>query len=89
MRELVQPERGAREACLQVCFVGLVVRGNYVWCLSYLSYLWDLEEQRWGDTLKALFGVAMQGTTGVEGGEEEGVILMVKGGNSQYVILLY
>ena len=67
MRELVQPERGTREACLQVCFVGLVVRGNYVWCLSYLSYLWDLEEQRWGDTLKSSFGVAMQGTTG--GGE--------------------
>ena len=23
----------AREDCLEVCFVGLVVRRNYVWCL--------------------------------------------------------
>ena len=32
MRELVQPG-GAREDCLEVCFVGLVVGENYVWCL--------------------------------------------------------
>ena len=30
--ELVQPGR-ANEDCLEVCFVGLVVGGNYVWCL--------------------------------------------------------
>ena len=29
---LVQPG-GASEDCLKVCFVRLVVRGNYVWCL--------------------------------------------------------
>ena len=46
--ELVQPV-GASEDCLEVCFVVLVVGGNYLWCLvilSQLSYLWDLEEQR-------------------------------------------
>ena len=30
--ELVQPE-GASGNCLEVCFVGLVVGGNYVWFL--------------------------------------------------------
>ena len=30
--ELVQPG-GASEDCLEVCFVGLVVGRNYVWCL--------------------------------------------------------
>ena len=30
--ELVQPGR-ASEDFLEVCFVGLVVGGNYVWCL--------------------------------------------------------
>ena len=33
MRELVQPG-GAREDCLEVCFVGLVVRENCVWFLD-------------------------------------------------------
>ena len=32
MGELVQPGR-ASEGCLEVCFVGLVVGGNYVSCL--------------------------------------------------------
>ena len=32
MRELVQPG-GASEDYLEVGFVGLVVGGNYVWCL--------------------------------------------------------
>ena len=27
---------GASEDYLEVCFVGLVVRGNYVWCLVIL-----------------------------------------------------
>ena len=32
MGELVQPT-GVSEDCFEVCFVGLVVGGNYVWCL--------------------------------------------------------
>ena len=30
--DLVQPG-GASEDCLEVCFVGLLAGGNYVWCL--------------------------------------------------------
>ena len=33
MRQLVQLG-GVREDCLEVCFVGLGVRGNYVWFLD-------------------------------------------------------
>ena len=32
--------------------------------LSYLSYLWDLEEQRWGVLCSHHLGVAMQATRG-------------------------
>ena len=32
MGELVQPG-GASEDSLEVCFLGLVVGGNYIWCL--------------------------------------------------------
>ena len=34
--------------------------------LLYLSYLWDLEDQRdGGDALKSKFGVVMQATRGI------------------------
>ena len=36
MGELVQPG-GASGNCLVVCFVGLVVGGNYVWCLVIVA----------------------------------------------------
>ena len=37
--------------------------------------IWDLKEQRWGDALKSLFGVAVQATSGggdIFNGEEVG-----------------
>ena len=51
---------------LGVCFVGLVVRGSYVWCLVpfflFMGFgIWRKKEMR--DALKSLFGVAMQDTS--------------------------
>ena len=46
--ELVQPG-GASEDCLEVCFVGLVVGGNYVWCLVVVVIFMGFEgAKRWG-----------------------------------------
>ena len=48
MRELVQPGR-AREDCLEVCFVGLVVGENYVWCFVLVVIFMGSEGgKRWG-----------------------------------------
>ena len=45
--ELVQPG-GASEDCLEVCFVGLVVGGNYVWCLVVVVIFMGFEGvKRW------------------------------------------
>ena len=50
MGELVQPE-GASEDCLglEVCFVGLVVGGNYVLCLVIILIFMRFKgAKRWG-----------------------------------------
>ena len=50
MGELVQPLR-ASEGCLglAVCFVGLVVGGNYVWYLAIVViFMWFGGAKRWG-----------------------------------------
>ena len=45
---LVKPG-GAREDCLEVCFVGLVVGENYVWCLVLVVIFMGFEGgKRWG-----------------------------------------
>ena len=46
MRELVQPGR-ASEDCLEVCFTGLVVGGNYVWCLVVVVIFMGYEGAKW------------------------------------------
>ena len=47
MGELVQPG-GASEDCLEVCFVGLVVGGNYVWYLVVVVIFMGFEAaKRW------------------------------------------
>ena len=82
MRELVQPG-GAREDCLEVCFVRLVVRGIYAWCFAIFVIFMRFGGAKTGDnTLKSSFGVEMQVTrTRREGG---GTILMGKGGFQLY-----
>ena len=48
MGELVQPG-GAREDCLEVCFVGLMVAENYVWDLVSIVIFKGFEgAKRWG-----------------------------------------
>ena len=47
MGELVQPG-GASEDCLEVCFVGLVAEGIYVWCLVIVVIFMGFEgAKRW------------------------------------------
>ena len=47
MGELVQPG-GAREDCLEVCFVGLAVEKNYVWYLVLVVIFMGFEGgKRW------------------------------------------
>ena len=59
---------GASEDYLKVCFVGLVVGGNYIWCLVIVViFVGSAGAKRWGggggrDSLKSSFGVAMQAT---------------------------
>ena len=53
---------GASEECLEVCLVGLLVRGDYVWCLVifdiFLEFgIWTSKEK--GDALKSSFVVLM------------------------------
>ena len=42
MGELVQPG-GASDDCFEVCFMGLVVRGNYVWSLVVVAIFMGFE----------------------------------------------
>ena len=54
--ELVQPGGSKRRR-----FVGLVVRGNFVWYLVIFVMFMGFEgAKRWGNALKSSFGVAMQ-----------------------------
>ena len=46
---------GASENCLEICFVGLVVRGNYVWCLVIFVILMRFGVAEVGDVLKSSF----------------------------------
>ena len=81
------------EDCLQVCFVGIVVGGNYVWCLVIIfifqifSYLWDLEEQRGKGSFKVI-SCHLRWQCKPQGAEGWGAVFMGKGG-SHNVILLY
>ena len=55
---------GASEEYLKVCFVGLVVSENYVWCLAIFVifmgfWIWRIKKEV-GDALKSPFAVAMQ-----------------------------
>ena len=75
MGELVQPG-GASEDCLEVCFVGLVVGGNYVWCLVIVVIF---------------MGFGQAGAKRCWSGNaclKSGSLFIGKGG-SHYVILLY
>ena len=76
---------GAREDCLEVCFVGLVVRGNYICLVRFHFYhifgIW--KSKGVGDALKSLFGWHSKS-------ERRGAILLGKRGEgSYYVILLF
>ena len=52
------------ENCLEICFVGLVVGGNFVLgCLIIVVIFMELREaKRWGDALMSSVVVAMQAT---------------------------
>ena len=40
---------GASDECLEVSFVGLVVRGNYVWCVViFVIFMGFGGAKRWG-----------------------------------------
>ena len=47
---------GASEECLEVCFLGLVVRGNYVWCLVIFVIFMGFEGAEVRDVLKSSLG---------------------------------
>ena len=48
MEELIQLGE-VSEDCLEVCFVGLVLGGNYVWCLVVVAIFMGFEgAKRWG-----------------------------------------
>ena len=55
---------GASEDCLEVCFVGLVVRRNYVWYIVIFFIFMGFGGAELGDALKTSFGLAMQATRG-------------------------
>ena len=45
---LVQPG-GASEDCFQICFMGIVVGGNYAWCLVVVVLFMEFEgANNWG-----------------------------------------
>ena len=46
---------GASEDYLEVCFVGLVVRGNYVWCLVIFVIFTGIGGAEVGNALKSSF----------------------------------
>ena len=54
---------GASEGCLEVCFVGLVVVGNYVWYVVIVVIFVKFGGAKsWRDVLKSSSGMAMQAT---------------------------
>ena len=56
---------GASEDYTEVCFVGLVVGGNYVWYLVIVAiFIGFGGAKRWEDVLNSSFGVAMEATRG-------------------------
>ena len=71
--------RAASEDCLEACFVWLVVRGNYVWCLIIFVIFMRFGGVEVGDALKSSFGL---GNPWGNFNGKEGV------GFSLYVILL-
>ena len=78
--ELVQPE-GVSEDWHEVCFVELVVGGNYIWWLVIVVIFMRFGgAKRWGDTLETSIGGQCT--------PKWGIIFMGKG-DSHYVILLY
>ena len=57
MRRGGEPSLGdASEDCLEVCFVGPVVRGNCVWCLIIFVIFMRFGETYVGDALKSSLG---------------------------------
>ena len=65
--------RGASDDCLEVCFVGLVIR-DYVWCFVIFVIFMGFGGAEVGDVVKSLFG-GWQCKP-----QEEGSILMGKEG---------
>ena len=57
MRRGGEPSLGdASEDCLDVCFVGPVVRGHCVWCLAIFVIFMRFGETYVGDALKSSLG---------------------------------
>ena len=60
--QIIMPRAGefslgvASEDRLEVCFVGLVVRGSYVWCLVIFVIFMGFGGAEVGDALKSSFG---------------------------------
>ena len=58
---------GASEECLEVCFMGVAVRGNYVWCLVIIILFMGFGIWRGKmveDASKSSFEMAMQAKSG-------------------------
>ena len=80
MGELVQPG-GASEDWLEVCFVGLVVGGNYVWCFVVVVIFMGFEgAKRFGNFKVIIWRWQCK--------PQGGTIFMGKR-DSHYIILLY
>ena len=56
--------KGQGQFSLEVCFVGLVVRRNYVWYIVIFVIFMGFGVAELGDALKTSFGLAMQATRG-------------------------
>ena len=82
MGKLFQPGGDTSKNFLEVCFLGLVVRGNYVSCLVIVVIFMRFERaKRWDDALKSSFRVITHSTS-------RGAVFIGKRG-SHYVILLH
>ena len=69
----------AKEGYLEICSVGLVVGGNYVWYLMIVVIFMGFGEagaKRCADALKSSIGVAMQAAEGGLFLEGRGILTM-------------
>ena len=71
---------GASEDCLEVRFVGIMVKGNYAWCFVIFVIFMGFGGAKVGNVLKPFRGWQCK--------PQEGSSILMEGGFSLYAILL-